>query len=86
LRVTPKAYRALAHYSPRFYEGKIRFVRAEADYFFPRDPCSVWGKLAAELEVEIVPGDHNEIVTTHFDTLAPVLSRYLSHAFDEESV
>ncbi len=86
LRVMPKAYVALAHYRPRFYPGKIKFVKAAGDSFFPQDPRSVWGKLVAELEVEKVPGDHSEIVTTHFETLAPVLSRYLIEALGEKKL
>jgi hypothetical protein len=33
--------------------------------------------LASTLEVETVPGNHLNIVTTHFEGLADVLNRYL---------
>jgi thioesterase domain-containing protein len=80
IQVRDKAVLALAHYQPRFYRGKINFVRAEIASYFPQDPAAVWGHLAAELEVETAPGDHGGLVATHFAALAPVLARYLAEA------
>lgn len=71
---------ALTRYRPRFYDGRIRFIRAAVSVHFPDDPAAVWAGLAREFEVETVPGDHNGIITTHFETLAAVLSRYLGEA------
>jgi hypothetical protein len=79
-RVKQKAYVAYANYQPRFYRGKIHFVTAEIKSFFPGDPASVWADLAAELEIEIIPGNHLNIVTTQFEPLALVLTRYVQHA------
>jgi hypothetical protein len=42
-------------------------VTAEKQSFFSGDPATVWGHLAAELEVERIPGDHLNIVTTKFE-------------------
>ena len=44
---------------------------------FPDNPAAVWAKLANEFEVETVPGDHLGIMTTHFESLASVLSRFV---------
>jgi len=79
-RVRDSSYVALAHYRPRFYSGKVRFVRAEVSLHFPADPTAVWANLAEEFEVETVPGNHAEILTTHFESLAAVLSRYLQES------
>jgi acetoacetyl-CoA synthetase len=79
-RVQDKAVLALGHYRPRFYSGKINFVRAEIASYFPQDPAAVWGRLAAELEIETAPGDHVEMVAAHFETLASLLGRYLAEA------
>jgi acetoacetyl-CoA synthetase len=76
-RVRDAAYLALACYQPRLYGGKINFVRAEISGPFPNDPVAVWGHLAEEFQVDTVPGDHLGIITTHFESLAAVLSRYL---------
>lgn len=73
-------YLALSRYRPSFYNGRIRFVRATIASHFPNDPAAVWANLAREFEVESVPGDHNGIITTHFESLAAVLSRYLREA------
>jgi len=71
---------ALTRYQPRFYKGKIRFVRAAIPTEFPEDPIPVWAHLAETFEVETVPGDHLGIITTHFENLADLLSRYIREA------
>ena len=78
------AYQALKRYRPHYYSGKIKFVRAEISSDFPDDPVAVWANLAAEFEVETVPGDHLGILTTHFESLGSVLSRYLQEACCEK--
>jgi thioesterase domain-containing protein/acyl carrier protein len=74
------AYRALTRYQPRFYPGKIRFVRAAIPTYWPADPAAVWNHLAEEFVVDTIPGDHLGIMTTHFEDLAAMLSRYLREA------
>jgi thioesterase domain-containing protein len=71
---------ALTRYRPRFYDGRIKFVRSAVSVHFPDDPTAVWAGLVRELDVETVPGDHYGIITTHFESLAAVLSRYLREA------
>ncbi len=70
-------YLALANYRPQFYKGKIKFVRVGAGSHFPDDAAGVWKHLANEIVVETLPGDHREMITTHFKDLASALSRYL---------
>jgi acetoacetyl-CoA synthetase len=82
-RVRDRAYLALTRYRPRFYGGKIKFVRAAVSTNFPDDPRAVWGRLADQFEVETIPGDHLGIITTYFENLAEVLSRYLKEAIRE---
>jgi len=72
---------ALERYQPKFYSGTIRFVRAAIPTDFPSDPAAIWGHLANQFLVESVPGDHLGIMTTHYEELANVLSRYLKEAF-----
>ena len=83
-RVTRKAYAALARYRPRPYGGKIMFVKSETDTYFPGDPVPVWAHLAAAFEVETVRGSHLDMVTTHFEGLATVLTRYIKQAVCRE--
>jgi thioesterase domain-containing protein len=83
LRVKESDFVALARYRPRFYRGKIRFVRPEANPYLPNDPTAVWTKLADALEVETVPGDHLGMVGTHFESLAAVLTRYVEEAVEK---
>ena len=82
LRIKDRNYGAFRRYRPRFYPGKIKFVRAEVSSFQPSNPIDVWGNLVGEMEVEEVPGDHLEIVDRHYQSLSPVLSRYLEGALD----
>ena len=80
-RVRDSAYLALTRYQPRFYPGKIRFVRAAIGSGFPSNAAAVWSPLVEKIEVETVPGDHLGMIATHYEELASVLSRYLREAF-----
>jgi acetoacetyl-CoA synthetase len=75
-RFHARAYLAWTRYRPKFYSGKMRFIKAAIRSDFPDDPAAVWTRLTAEFEVETVPGDHLGMLTTHFKSLASVLSRY----------
>lgn len=85
MRVKKCDFIAMRRYRPRFYPGKIKFVRPEFNSFLPSDPIPFWKKIAAELEVETVPGDHLGIVTTHFKGLAAALTSYLRDASETRS-
>jgi hypothetical protein len=82
-RMRDSGYRALKSYRPRFYPGKIKFVRAATSLRFPEDPVPIWGKLAETFNVETVPGDHTGIITNHYETLSAVLSRFLQEVFSQ---
>jgi acetoacetyl-CoA synthetase len=84
LRVEASDLVALARYRPRFYPGKIRFVTPEDNPYYPNDPTRLWKGLAAEFEVETVPGSHEGMVSTDFESLAAVLTRYLKEAVDRK--
>jgi len=75
-----REYLALKRYRPRFYSGKIRFVKAAIITDYPDDPAAAWTKFADSFEVETVPGDHQGIMTTNFQELAAVLTRYIKEA------
>jgi len=77
LSVKDSAFAAFRRYRPGFYRGKIKFVKSASDSYFPADPVAVWENLAAEFEVEMVPGSHTDMVTTDFKGLAAVLTRYV---------
>lgn len=83
LRVKESDLVAMSHYRPRFYRGKIKFVRPEANSYFPNDPVLVWKHLAEELEVETMPGDHLGMIGTQFEALAAVLTRHVREALAE---
>lgn len=79
-RAYESAHMAWKQYRPRFYEGKIYFVRAAISTIYPADPIAVWDKLARKLEVRTVPGDHHGILAEHFEVLGSVVSEYLRDA------
>jgi thioesterase domain-containing protein len=80
-RVRDSAYLAWTRYRPRFYPGKIKFVRAEISSAFPDNATAVWARLAEEFDVETMPGDHLGMIANHYESLASLLSRYLYEAF-----
>ncbi len=73
-------YTAVARYRPSFYGGSIKFVRAEIITNFHKDPAAVWSRLAANLEVATVAGDHVGILATRYENLASVVTRFLREA------
>lgn len=81
-RVRRSGYVALERYRPRFYNGKIYFVKAAVASVFPDHPTAIWGHLAKNFELETVPGDHFEMLRTHAETLAAMLSRYAGELQD----
>ena len=76
--------RALRNYRPSFYRGKIQFVSAAINAFSPGDPGAAWAHCVSEFELEAVPGDHLGMITTQAETLASMLSRYVSQAIGEK--
>jgi acetoacetyl-CoA synthetase len=76
-RMRDSAYVALRQYRPRFYPGRIKFVKAEISTYFPDNPTAVWARLAQQFDVETVPGNHLGMLTAQCETLGSVLSRYL---------
>lgn len=79
-RARESAYRSLTQYRPRFYNGTIKFVKAETITDFPENPEAIWSGLARHFHAETVPGDHLGVLGTHFERLASVVSRYLQEA------
>jgi acetoacetyl-CoA synthetase len=76
-RVKEYQGRAWRKYRPRFYEGKISFVKAAISSFLPENPTAVWAPLATQIEIVTVPGNHGEMLTTQAGSLASVLSHFL---------
>ena len=74
------AYLALKRYRPQYYGGRINFVRPAIVTDFPQDPATVWSHLAAQFELQTIPGDHWSMLTTEFKKLGSVLSGYLREA------
>jgi thioesterase domain-containing protein len=78
--VRDAAYKALRRYQPRFYPGPVKFIRAAEVTLFPADPKAIWSHLVGKIEIETVPGDHLDMLTTQYETLASVLNRHLQSA------
>jgi acetoacetyl-CoA synthetase len=75
-RVRSGATMALRAYRPGRYPGKLTFLRAGTGG--NRDPLPVWRRLAGELEVHEVAGDHFTLVAeANAESLAAVLDRCL---------
>lgn len=79
--VANKAYAAMATYRPNYYNGAIRFVTADTESdFFPRDPAAVWKRLAASIEVERAPGNHEGLIHSGAAALGTILTRHIREA------
>jgi thioesterase domain-containing protein len=84
-RVRQRDLLAMRRYQPRFFPGKMKFIRPESNSYLPNDPTTIWKKLAAEFELETVPGDHLGMIGTHFESLAAALTRYIQEAHERGS-
>ena len=79
-RARDSGYVALRRHRPNSYSGKVKFVRAGTITTFPSNPRKVWSRWIKNLEVETIAGDHLGIITTHYESLAGALSRYVKEA------
>ena len=77
---------ALANYHPRYYPGKVNYLMCGYHAFVPDDPIPVWGKLVGRLEVQSVPGNYAEMVSTHVGYVAHWLFRQIQVAMQENEV
>ncbi|MFZ0320717.1 MAG: alpha/beta fold hydrolase [Candidatus Sulfotelmatobacter sp.] len=80
VRVKQSDLLAMKSYRPRFYPGKMKFVRPESNSYLPTDPTAAWKKMAAEFQIDTVPGDHLGMISTHFESLAQILTQYIREA------
>jgi acetoacetyl-CoA synthetase len=67
-------------YRPRFYPGRITFLKAGVNVRFPKNPKAIWGGLARELVIHTVPGEHVELVGPKVERLAQRLSLCMDEA------
>jgi acetoacetyl-CoA synthetase len=84
-RMREADFSASRSYRPRFYSGRVRFVRAEINSYFPKNPTAVWAHLIKDFEVETTPGNHVGMLTTRCTDLGSLLSRYLRDAVADGS-
>ena len=67
---------ALREYRPEPYAGRVVFLRASRPG--PGDPLPVWRKVAQRLEIDVTPGDHDEMISgANAKALAVALARHL---------
>jgi acetoacetyl-CoA synthetase len=74
---------AWGRYRPRYYSGKITYLKSAASFPWPENPARVWHNRSKEFELHVVPGDHRTIVREHVDALAAKLSTCLLQADGE---
>jgi acyl-coenzyme A synthetase/AMP-(fatty) acid ligase/thioesterase domain-containing protein len=65
---------------PRKYPGRITLFWPEDDEEKPEDAASSWSKVAREVELHVVPGDHITCITKYSPVLARELQTCLTKA------
>ena len=76
-RVREASERALLEHRQAFYDGRIDFIRATTNLWYPPDPRPLWQHLARTLNIVTVPGEHLELVDRHAPAVAAALSAML---------
>lgn len=75
VRIHQAETRARANFTPRYYPGKIVFLRpAITFYSFPPSPAPIWGPLSEELEIVVVEGDHKTMISQRAGSVARILT------------
>ena len=60
--------RIISFYRPKPYPGRVVLLRTHRSNH-PSDPTAGWGKLAPQLEVHELPGDHVSILAEHLEVV-----------------
>jgi acetoacetyl-CoA synthetase len=68
------AYRG---YRPRFYDGEVTFIKAQAEVRIPFDANLLWGPLVRKVTVQVIPTDHQNLVRASAASLALQLTMNL---------
>ncbi|HZS55736.1 MAG TPA: hypothetical protein VFA65_15140, partial [Bryobacteraceae bacterium] len=76
---------AMGRYTPRYYDGKVVFLKSELSTRFPSSPVAIWRDLVRSLEIHRVPGDHLAIIAAHVDIVGAHLSSSIDHGLRESS-
>ena len=70
---------ALIAHSPKFYPGKITFIRAgKTGPVFPSDAANVWRRKTRQFELHTTMGDHRSMLGAHAPALAECISALLA--------
>jgi len=64
---------ALRSYEPRYYGGKVTFIRATIRSYFPADPTPIWRRMVGELEIHTLPGNHLDMLRSQVYELASIV-------------
>jgi thioesterase domain-containing protein len=75
--MSKRAYRAIADYRPRFYDGRLTLIAASVDRHFGCDAGDLWSGYAGQLHVQRVAGDHVTILAD--PTSAAAVARVIDH-------
>ena len=77
---------ALIAHTPKYYPGKITFIRAgKTGAVFPSDAANVWRRLARQFELHTTAGDHRSILGEHAPALAEQVSACLAPSKSERA-
>jgi len=70
---------ALIAHSPKYYPGKITFIRAgKTGPVFPSDAANVWRRKTRHFELHTTLGDHRSMLSAHAPALAERISALLA--------
>jgi hypothetical protein len=76
----PQFGRILSYYRPQSYQGRIVLLRTNhLGFSYPADRTAGWGKLAPQIEVHDLPGDHGTCVTEYIGDVAKHIGRCLDN-------
>jgi thioesterase domain-containing protein len=79
-RLRESTFEAFLHYKPRYYPGKITFLKAEIATRYPSDPASMWKRFCSGIEIIVFSCSHAEMITTHTEEVGARLGQTVAAA------
>jgi amino acid adenylation domain-containing protein len=78
LRLHPQFGRILSEYRPQPYQGRLVLLRTDyLNLSYPADRTAGWGKLAPQIEVHELPGNHDTCLTEHIGVVVDHIRKCL---------
>jgi acetoacetyl-CoA synthetase len=72
-------------YRPRFYPGRVTFLKASNGVRFPDNPAAIWSSIVRDLNVHVIAGEHLDLMGCNVGRVADRLAQCIKEALGPHS-